>query len=342
MGVRRTTSYDVAKRAGVSRTTVSLVLNNVPGTQISEETRQRVLAVARELGYVPDAAAQALASRRVHLIGLIFTRSPHRIGSDVFLTLILENLLDVIHQYNLRLLFDVVEPEHQKETYLQLVRSKKIDGILLSGPRVDDQALRALEEDGFPAVLLGQLPGTSFCSVDIDNCAAARKAVAHLLHLGHSRVACITNAPLSYTAASDRLLGYRHVLEEAGIPYDESLVRTGDFSAESGYTQMKSLIRSKVPFSAAFVASDLVAMGAKAALTEAGRRVPEDVALVGFDDLPLARFTNPPLTTVHLPVKDIARRAAEMLIQILNGQPAACRQAILDTHLVVRKSCGAG
>ncbi len=341
MTAKRVTSQDVADRAGVSRTTVSLVLNNVTGAQISVATRQRVLDAASELHYVPDAAAKALASRQSQTIGLLLIRTPHQIASDTFLTQTLDGLIQSIHHAGMRLLIDIVEPRHQKEIYLQLVRAKRIDGILLSGPRYDDEALTALEEANFPTVLLGQVPGSWFSCVDVDNRAAAASAVAHLLKLGHTRIACITNAPLTYTAAIERLGGYRQALEDAGIPYNESLVRYGEFDCESGYCQMSSLLDSHASFTAAFVASDTLAIGAKAAIREHGLRVPQEIALVGMDDLPVARFTDPPLTTVHLPAAELARHAAEMLFQIMHEHQPEQRQVILDTHLVVRESCGA-
>lgn len=341
MNHKRVTSQDVADAAGVSRTTVSLVLNNVEGIQISEETRNRVIYTAKELDYVPDAAARALASRRAQIIGLVLTRSPHHIASDAFLTHILDGLIGVIHLHGMRLLIDIIEPEHQKEAYLQLVRAKHIDGVILSGPRFDDQALRALEEVGFPTVLMGQLPGTNISSVDVDNRAAARKAVTHLLSLGHTQIACITNAPLLYTAADERLNGYRDAIERGGLAYNENLVRFGDFDIESGYRQMSDLLASATRFTAAFVASDEVALGAKAALRQAGLKIPGDVALVGFDDLPMAYYTDPPLTTVHLPAIELAQQASELLLDLLKGRQVTKRKVILDTHLVVRESCGA-
>jgi LacI family transcriptional regulator len=309
--------------------------------QISKETRQRVLVAAEELNYVPDAAAQALASRQSQIIGLILIRTPHQIASDAFLTQTLDGLIQMIHQQGMRLLIDIVHPRHQEETYLQLVRAKRIDGIILSGPRFDDNALAALEEVRFPTVLLGQLPGSWFSSVDVDNCAAAYSAVAHLLKLGHGRIACITNAPITYTAAIERLKGYRQALEEAGIPFDEMLVRYGEFDAHSGYRQMTDLLESSSKFTAAFVASDTLAYGAMAAIREHGLCIPQDIALVGLDDLPLSRFIDPPLTSVHLPAADLARRASEVLFQILQEEQPEQKQVILDTHLVVRESCGA-
>ena len=338
---KRVTSQDVADLAGVSRTTVSLVLNDVQDVKISPETRRRVFDAVRELDYVPYAAAQALASRRSQIVGLILTRSPHHIAADAFLTQILDGLFEVTHRHNMRLMIDIVEPKHQKEVYLQMARAKHIDGILLSGPRIDDDALRALALDEFPTVLLGQLPGTEFCYVDVDNRAAAKDAVAHLLKLGHRRVACLTNASISYTAAADRLDGYREALEESGLEFDPALVRYGDFDPHSGYQAMVDLLESGEKFTAAFVASDTVALGAKAALHEHGLVIPKDIAIVGFDDLSFSRYLSPPLTTVHLPAVDLARRAAEMMIQLLESGKSSCRQVLLDTRLIVRKSCGA-
>lgn len=345
MKARRVTSQDVADRAGVSRTTVSLVLNEVQGIQISEETRRRVLEAAQFLDYVPEAAAQALASRRVGIIGLILTRSPRHIASDTFLTQILDGLVEVVHEQGMRLLIDILETHHQKETYLHLIRSKRIDGLILSGPRFDDAALKSLEADGFPTVLMGSLPESGFYSVDVDNFNAAREAVDHLIRLGHKRIACITNAPTSYTAAAERLRGYRRALEAAGLPYDHLLVRQGDFEPESGYQQMMKLLQTeyvqKEPFTAAFVASDVVAFGAKAAIREFNLKIPDDIALVGFDDVPFARYSDPPLTTVRLPAHDLGRTAGNQLIRIVMGEKFDTPRILLDTELIIRESCGA-
>lgn len=340
MTIKRVTSQDVAHAAGVSRTTVSLVLNNAPNVQISDETRQRVLVAARALGYVPDAAARALVSRRAQLIGLVLARGLHHIATDAFLTQVLDGLIEVVHKYRMRLLIDIIEPQHQREAYLQLVRAKHIDGLILSGPRFDDDALQSLQEEGFPLVLMGQLPGSNFYSVDVDNRSAARGAVEHLIRLGHHRIACITNTSTSYTSAADRLQGYQDALAASGIVYNQELVRYGDFTMKSGYLQMRDLIVSREKFTAAFVASDEVALGAKAALQESGYRTPEQVAMVGFDDLPVSAYTHPPLTTVHVPARKLAGCAGNMLVQLLEGSHPVHKQTILDTHLVVRHSCG--
>ncbi|MBN1220221.1 MAG: LacI family DNA-binding transcriptional regulator [Anaerolineae bacterium] len=340
MAKRRVTSRDVAERAGVSRTTVSFVINKVEGVHITEETRQRVLVAAQALGYVPDATAQALASRRTRIIGLVFSRSYHHLTSDAFLLQIVDGLLDVVRQHGIRLLLDSVENRDREDAYLNLARAKRIDGIILSLPRSDDKDLRALAEEGFPVVLIGRLPDVKICSVDVDNRVAARTAVEHLLSLGHTRIGCITNAPPSFTAPAERLRGYREALEQADIPFDQTWVRYGDYGPESGFEAMTSLLQTPDLPSAVFVASDVVAYGAMAAIYEHHLRIPDDIAVVGFDDVPLSRFFFPPLTTVRLPAADLGRKAGQLLLDLILHQVEPGRQVLLDTELIVRDSSG--
>jgi LacI family transcriptional regulator len=335
---KRVTSQDVADLAGVSRTTVSFVLNNVKGMNISFETRQKVLEAAESLSYIPDASAQALASRRTKAIGLVMTRSPHHIATDAFLPQIIGGLMDVVKERKLRLLFESVEVEHQDRAYLELARAKHIDGMILLTPRIDDAGLKKLEQVDIPTVLMGELAGTNLHSVDVDNRLAAQNAVQYLINLGHTQVACITNAPRNFTSSFDRMQGYKDALSSAGIQFDDRLVRYADFDPQSGYKQMKSLLSGRV-FTAVFVASDNVAIGAKAALREAGLRVPEDISMIGFDDIPWAQYSDPPLTTIRLPAQKLARTACVVLMDLLQGQELPTRRLILDTELVIRKSC---
>lgn len=337
---RRVTSREVAERAGVSRTTVSLVLNSIANTNISRETRERVFRVAEELGYVPNAAAQALVNRNSGTVGLVLTRRNHTLATDAFFFQLVEGLLDVLRKQSLRLLVEMIEDE-SNHSYLQLARSHQVDGILLSGPRYDDAALAALVQRKFPLVLNGTVADNQYNTVDVDNIASACMAVNHLVQLGHRRIACITNAPLTFTAASDRLSGYCEALEAAGLSYDERLVRQGAFDPQSGYEQMNRLLDQAERPTAVFVASDVVAFGALAALAKRGLRVPQDMALVGFDDVPMAAYCIPQLTTVHLPTHGLAQAAGERLVELLQGRDEAPRQILLETSLVIRQSCGA-
>src|SRR5262245_32537312 len=241
MANRRITAKDVAAQAGVSRTTVSYVLNNVEAANISEETRQRVLAVAEELGYVPDAAAQALASGRTQTIGLILPSSqPHPRASTSHYRIV-EGLLEIAQQFGVRLLVDSVRETQNTDTYLNLVRHKSIDGLILSDLRVDDQALSKLVNDTFQIVLLGRLPGVKVASVEVDTRSGARTAVDHLITQGHTRIGLIAHVPATFTGAEERISGYRDSLAAHRIAFDERLVRYGDYSAESGYTAAISL-----------------------------------------------------------------------------------------------------
>jgi len=336
---KRVTSQDVANLAGVSRTTVSLVLNDVEGIHISPETRQKVRDAAENLGYIPNATAQALATRRARAIGLVMTRSPHHIASDTFLPQILGGLLEVVKQHKLHLLIESVEPEHQDRVFLELARAKHIDGMILLTPRIDDTALRRLEEIDAYTVVMGKLADSNLYSVDVDNQLAARKATQYLIDIGHTQIACIANAPSTFSSAYERVHGYKAALIASGIPPEDEMIRYADFDPQSGFACMQSLLASGKEFTAVFVASDNVAMGAKSALREAGLRIPDDISIMGFDDIPWAKYSDPPLTTVRLPARKLASEACLLLMGLMKGAEPEERNLVLDTELVVRKSC---
>ncbi len=337
---KRVTSHDVARLAGVSRTTVSFVLNDVPHVQISEETRQRVLQAAEQLGYHPDAAARSLATRQTYTLALVLYQSADRIVADAFLSDVVRGLSEVAQERGFRLLLHPFEEIGKSEAYVSLVLENRIDGLIVSGPRSDDEQLPRLHKDGFPLVLLGQLNGAGMHFVDVDNTSAAHRAVSHLIQLGHRRIGLITNGPLEYTASADRMQGYRRALQEGDLPYDEDIVRYGEFHAGSGFQAMEELLALAEPPTAAFVASDEVAVGALAALHQHGIRVPGEMAIVGFDDIPVARFLVPSLTTIRLPAYELGVRAADMLIKTIRGEEVAESQVVLRTELVIRESCG--
>ncbi len=335
---RRVTSQDVAKQVGVSRTTVSFVLNNVEAN-ISPETRQRVLQAAEELGYVPNAAARALARRRTHTLALVLIRESSHLASDAFLPSVMQGLIRAIRPAGYRVLLEPVANADEPDLYLNLVRAQHIDGIVLSGPRSDDAQLTELVASGFPVVLLGQLPGSQASFVDVDNHQAARLAVEHLIEQGHRRIGYISNGPLAYTGASDRLAGYQDALETYGIPHDETLISAGDFGPESGRAAVQTLLtQTTLPPTAIFVASDVVAIGVMNMLHELGLEVPDDIALVGYDDIPIARYLTPPLTTIRLPAFELGKRSGEVLLSIIKSNSSAPQKILLGTELIIRES----
>ena len=333
---KRPTSADVAARAGVSRTTVSFVLNQRADVKIPDETRQRVVAAAAELGYSPNASARRLAGGRSHVIALVLRQSPEQVASDAVLAETLRGLSSAARAGGFRVMVELLEPDGADTSYSALLRAQHADGLIVSGPRSDDPSLLELVRDGFPIVIQGSLADVPVQSVDVDNVAGARGAVEHLLALGHRRIACITNARLVYTAAQERLAGYTEALIAAGIAIENELIAEADFDAPSGHVAMAELI-GRTTFDAAFVASDVVALGAIGALREAGLKVPDDVSIVGFDDIPLAAYFDPPLTTVRLPAFELGQAAGQALLERLADR-ANPHRTLLPTELIVRGS----
>lgn len=334
MEPRRPTSADVAALAGVSRATVSFVLNERADVKISPATRQRVIDAATQLGYHPHAPARQLAGGSSLTLGLVLLQTPEQVAGDALLAETLRGLSTAARTAGYRVLVESIIPGDGG--YAEILRTRRAEGLVISGPRRDDPTLEPLVNEGFPIVLQGSLPGFRGPSVDVDNVAGARRAVEHLIELGHRRIGCVTNAPLAYTAASERLEGYRQALQAAGIVFNETLVAEGEFDAPSGHRAMTRLLAAD-RVSAVFAASDVVALGVIGALREAGQRVPQDVSVVGFDDIPLAAYVDPPLTTVRIPAFELGLTAGQALVDQVARRPVADR-TLLPIELVVRAS----
>jgi LacI family transcriptional regulator len=339
--IKRATATDVARHAGVSQTTVSLVLNNTPGSRISDATRRRVWNAVHQLNYYPNASAQRMVAGRTHLIGLVLRQTSDQAFADRFLPQVLNGLSQAADQHGYRILLAPLPPEDKTEALTRLAREHQADGLVLAGPRADDKELEQLYREGVPLVLIGQVPELDVPYVDVDHIASARLAMEHLIQLGHQRIAMITRAPLTYTASRNRLAGYRQALEAAGLRFDKRLIRYGDFTSASGQSAMDDVLQIPKPPTAVFVASDTVALGALKAIRQRGLRVPHDLALVGFDDIPTAEFVDPPLTTIRLPAYDLGAKAADLLIRLMEAdKPVRNRKILLPTELIVRESCG--
>ncbi|PJF41334.1 MAG: LacI family transcriptional regulator [Chloroflexi bacterium] len=338
---KRVTSQQVAERAGVSRTTVSLILNRVPGPNFTEETRQRVFKAAEELGYVPHEAARSLASGKTRNIGLIICQPRDQFLSDAFIPNVIYGINELATEHGFNMLIDWVEDVAQPGTYEKLTLARKIDGIILALPRSDDEEITKLIDDGFPVVLLGNTLDTPGYAVGSDDYEAACKATEHLINLGHKRIGCITNGAPAYLVASERLRGYCEVLEAKGIIVDEQLISYGAFTPESGYQAMQSLLTLNDRPTAVFVASDAVAFGAMTAIHEHGLRIPQDVAVVGIDDIAMARYATPPLTTIRLSAPEQGRQAMAMLVALMEGNKPPESKRLIKTELIIRQSCGA-
>ena len=338
---KRPTSFEVAKLAGVSRSTVSLVLNGVAKANISAATQARVRDAARSLGYVPDAAGRTLASGRTHTLGLFICHAEH-LQVDAFIPGALFGLNEVSQKCGFKVIVEAAPDPAHPDAYLELVRAKQIDGLVVLNPRKDDRELAKLASENFPLVIMGAsaLPQAYTVST-ADNTLPAKRLTEHLLELGHTRVAHISYGGLEYQGADERFQGYCQALAAAGLPYDPALLRVGNYSAASGFTAMTSLLEASTDFTALFASNDTVALGAMAALRQHGLRIPEDVAVVGYDDIPLAAYAAPPLTTVRSPALEHGRLAGAMLINLIRGEPVAKLEVQHDLELIVRESCGA-
>lgn len=338
MPPRPPTSHEVARLAGVSRSTVSIVLNGVTTVTIAEATRAKVLEAARQLGYVPSAAARQLASGRAYTLGLVVAYA-EKIKVDAFVPQALYSLNEAAHHRGFRVIVEALDEKTSPDAYHDLVRGKQIDGLVVLNPRDDDRRLSTLVRDGFPVVTIGRIPGT--LAIDVDNRGAHRDVTRRLIASGRRAIGCIAYAPLVHGSAVDRVVGWRHAMHAAGLDAEDRWLDVADFSALSGYEATQRLL-ARVPDLDGLVAgNDTVAFGALRALHEAGRTVPDDVAVVGFDDVPLAAFASPPLSTVRLPAVEIGRRAVTRLVDAIDGN-ASLEDGVdtVDTVLVVRDSCG--
>ena len=327
----RPTLDAVAARAGVGRGTASRVLNG--SSQVSPQARAAVEAAISELGYVPNRAARSLVTQRTDSVALVVSESQERVFGEPFFAGVLRGISSALMETPLQLWLAMAVSPEQRERVEQHLTGQHVDGVLLLSLHDDDPLPATLRDRGMAFVLGGRptRPDPDDFFVDVDNEAGARTAVEYLLRRGVRRVATVAG-PQDMEVGRARLAGYR-----AAVP-DQDLVAYGDFTEAGGLAAMRSLLARAPEVEAVFAASDLMACGALRALREAGRRVPEDVALIGFEDAPVATQTDPPLTTVYQPVEEMGRRMAELLAALIRREPIPDSHVLLDTHLVRRAS----
>lgn len=332
----RLTIIEIAKQSGVSRSTVSRVINDDPN--VNAETRRRVRAVMQKLNYHPNAAARGLAAGKTRILGLVIPMGVAVLFSDPYFPQLMQGIAAACNQHNYSTMLWLAEPEYERRMIQQIVSAGLIDGVIVASALNDDPVVEALLQKHIPFVLVGRHPThTNITYVDVDNRISARDAVFHLLRLGYKRVATISG-PHTMIAGVDRLNGYKDALKARGLALDPHLIAEGDFTEGGGYEAMLRLLPHAPD--AVFIASDVMVLGAMRVLREAGKRIPGDVALVGFDDMPFAARTEPPLTTVRQPISRAGFVAAETLMDSLVEADGAPRRVILPTELVIRDSCG--
>ncbi|GAA3756741.1 DNA-binding LacI/PurR family transcriptional regulator [Spinactinospora alkalitolerans] len=340
MGVRRQrpTLEMVAELAGVGRGTVSRVING--SQQVSPATRDAVLRAVKDLGYVPNHAARTLVTQRTDMIALVVSEHEDRLFAQPFFADIVRGVSSVLNDRGLQLLLATARSSAEHERLGEYLTGRHVDGVLAVSLHRDDPLPARLARADVPCVHGGRPlgpVGEPLCSVDIDNVGGARSATRHLLDSGRSRIGTVAG-PQDMVAGVDRLRGYQDALLESGQPASPDLIAYGDFSYEGGERAVRSLLAASPRLDAVFVASDLMALAALRVLREAGRRVPDDVAVVGFDDSALALHSDPPLTTVHQPTEKMGREMARILADWLAYSDRAPANLILDTYLVVRES----
>ncbi|GAA3399060.1 LacI family DNA-binding transcriptional regulator [Streptomyces roseoviridis] len=318
---------------------MSRVINGSP--RVSAQAREAVHRAIEELGYVPNQAARALAGSRTDAIALVIPEAEARLFAEPYFLDIIRGVSAELGEADKQLLLTLVRTERERQRFEQYLAAQRVDGVLLASVHADDPLPDLVRELGLPLVLNGRRTADeSAAYVDSDNRGAGRAAVAHLAGRGRRRIATVTG-PLDMYVARARLDGYREGIAAAGLEDDELLVATGDFTEEGGRRAMRELLGRAPDLDAVFAASDVMAAGARGVLREAGRRVPEDVALVGVDDSAVARLMDPPLTSVRQPIEEMGRTMARMLLREL-AEPSATAgerpRRVLPTELVVRES----
>ncbi|MBK3632301.1 LacI family DNA-binding transcriptional regulator [Streptomyces sp. MBT97] len=335
-GTQRPTIKTVAARAGVGRTTVSRVVNG--SDLVSDKAKAAVLAAIAELNYVPNSVARGLVTNRTNSVALVIPESESRLGSEPYFSAVIRGVSTALATTRTQLQLVLVRDQAERDQLTESVAERRVDGVLLVSVHEHDPLPGLLEDMGLPTVLAGRRSrAESLSHVHSDNTGGAAAAVTHLLARGRRTIATITG-PLDMDVSRSRLQGWRAALEEAGHEIPEHLVASGDFTEEGGQAAIRSLLGQVPALDAVFVASDVMAAGALAELRRQGRRVPDDVAVVGFDDSIIARHTNPSLTSVRQPVEEIGTTIARILLEEIADPQASRQHVVLPTELVVRES----
>ncbi|MGD1216811.1 LacI family DNA-binding transcriptional regulator [Streptomyces krungchingensis] len=332
---RRPTIADVAKLAGVSRATVSFVLNNRPG--VAQETQERVRSAAGELGWTPSRSARALSTGRARAVGLVLAREPELIGTDPFYPAFMAGIEAVISETGNGLMLQMSRPGSEVDTYHRLSSDRRVDGVFLTDLRVDDSRPALVAELGLPAVAVGSVEaGAGLPAINLDDRPAVRDAVRHLVDLGHRDIAYVAG-PDEFVHARRRRQAWADALAEAGLR--EGPLLPGGFTAEGGARATRMLLEQPTPPTAIVYGNDLSATAGMAVAQDSGLRLPEDLSVVGFDDVPLASYTSPPLTTCRANPFSWGRASAQALVELIETG-ATTDMELEPAALVVRGSTG--
>lgn len=337
-GLRRPTLEMVATRAGVGRGTVSRVING--SDQVSPATREAVRDAIAELGYVPNHAARTLVTRRTDTVALVVPEPNDRLFAQPFFAHIVRGVSAALNERDLQLLLTTVRSADEYGRLGDYLTAHHVDGVLLVSLHADDPLPDRLAEAGVPCVIGGRPSWQTHHPihyVDIDNIGGARTATSRLVETGRRCIGTVAGPP-DMVAGEDRLEGYLTAMRDSGLPTPTTQIARGDFSYESGEAAMRALLESASGLEAVFVASDPMALAAMRVLRASGRRIPDDVAVIGYDNSSFASHSDPPLTSVHQPTERMGGEMARILADVAIPGHADFSEQVLDTHLVIRES----
>ena len=327
------TIRDVATAANVSTSTVSHVINAT--RFVNPDTRERVLQAMKELNYQHNRVASSLRNRKTHTIGVLVPNS-----ANPYFAEILAGIEAACFERNYHIIMGNAHDDPERErSYLEVLLSRQVDGVLLISTGVFDNSIRLLRESKTPVVMVDR--STELETVDeifTDNRSGGYLATEHLLALGHRRIACVTG-PSFLTPSAARVQGYQDALSDAGLTVRDEWIVTGDFQHKGGYEAVQHLLKLDETPTAIFACNDLMAVGVIAALQEVGLRVPYDISVIGYDDIPLASYTNPRLTTIDQPARELGHLAIARLFERFDNPDAPARHEILPVSLIKRDSC---
>ncbi|KXG78110.1 LacI family DNA-binding transcriptional regulator [Thermotalea metallivorans] len=334
----KATIKEVAKKANVSPSTVSRVIADSP--RISEETKTKVRKVMKELGYHPNAIARSLVNRSTNTIGVIMPKSAHLSLANPFFPEALRGISASANAHGFYVLLSIEEDEHEKHNGIEnIVRAGMVDGMIMLYSKLEDKTFNMLRDCQFPFVLVGKpVKGNRVNYVDNDNVYAACEAASYLLEKGRKNIAMITG-PLDLVVSLDRLAGYKSALEAHGIAYRGELIRSVEFSRENGYKAIESIFKDGIQPDGVLVTDDLLALGAMNAIKDAGLKIPEDIAMISFNNIPTAEFLTPSLSSVDIHPFDLGYEATELLFKSLGNKNALPQARIIPTQLIIRQSC---
>jgi LacI family transcriptional regulator len=329
------TMKQVAEKAKVSTTTVSHVINNT--RVVSEDARERVLSVIQELRYIPSAVARSLKNDKTHTLGMIIPNN-----SNPYFAEVIQGIEDESFKlgYNIILCNSYDDPKKQA-AYTRVLMEKRIDGLILVASGSDEELNQLLSDEGIPKVLVDrEVPGVAADFIEADHEQGGYLATKYLLDLGHTRIACVSG-PKTLLPSSDRVHGYWRALKEAGIDLRDDFLAHSDFTSQGGFAAFQQLLALAQRPTAIFASNDLMAIGGLCAAHEAGVRIPQELSVIGYDDIALASFSTPPLTTIAQPKHEIGVLTAQVMVKRIQNAKLPLRHELLETKLIVRQTTAA-